>query len=274
MRHRTLFLLTAAMALTIAPAATSQTATLATGPTPHSVTALGFGPAGTMISTKPNAPFSAVLVVHMEQTLNDGTHIARDNEELVIRDGLGRIYRARKIKRPGAKEPEPWVLLTITDPVHHVQYSCSPIKVCSKMEYRLPPNIRRLGGPGLGTQRNPSAEDLGASNISGVEVEGKRVTWVIPEGAAGNDRPITSTEETWHSKELDVDVQVKRDDPRAGTRTTTLTELSLGEPDPNYFQIPEGYRIQVSRLPSAQALSPLPEESGSTFPAGTLPPHQ
>jgi hypothetical protein len=233
MKPRTLVLLTAVIAWTSAPAATAQTATLRTGTTSHTVTSFGFGPAGTMISTKADAPFRAVLVVHMEQTLNDGTHIARDNEELVMRDGLGRIYRARKIKRAGAKEPEPWVLLTITDPVHHVQYSCSPIKVCSKMEYRLPPNMRRPGGPAVGPHQNLTSEDLGSSNMSGVEVEGKRVTWVIPEGAAGNDRPITSTEETWHSKELDVDVQVKRDDPRAGTRTTTLTELSLSGRSPS-----------------------------------------
>jgi hypothetical protein len=274
MKPRTLVLLTAVIAWTSAPAATAQTATLRTGTTSHTVTSFGFGPAGTMISTKPDAPFSGVLVVHMEQILNDGTHIVRDNEELVMRDGLGRVYRARKITRPGAKDPEPWVLATILDPVRHIQYSCTPMKMCSKMEYRLPPTLRQPRGPALRPQRNITTEDLGASNMSGVEVEGKRVTWVIPEGAAGNDRPITSTEETWRSKELDVDVQVKRDDPRVGTRTTTLTELRLGEPDPNYFQVPEGYRVMEHQVPFAQPLSPLPEESGSTFPAGTLPPHQ
>ena len=274
MKLRTLFLLTAAIAWISAPAAMAQTATLRPSATSHTVTSFGFDLAGTQISTKPNTPFSGVLVVHMEQTLNDGTHIARDNEELVMRDGLGRVYRARRIQRPGAKEPEPWVLATIIDPVHHVQYSCTPIKICNKMEYRLPLNMRHPLGPLVGSHRNRTTEDLGASNLSGVEVEGKRVTWVIPEGTVGNDRPITSTEETWRSKELDVDVQVKRDDPRVGTRTTTLTELNLGEPEPYYFQVPEGYQVREVRLPAMLPLSPLPEESGRSFPAGTLPPHQ
>jgi hypothetical protein len=274
MKHLTFFLLTSTIALPSVLAATAQTPTLKTGTTPHTVTSFGFGLAGTIISTKPHAPFSAVLVVHMEQTLNDGTHIQRDNEEVVMRDGLGRIYRARKMNRPGAKQPDPRVLVSIIDPVHKIQYSCTPIKVCNKMGYRLRLTMHRPGGPDLGTHRNLTIEDLGTSNISGVEVEGKRVTWVIPEGAAGNDRPITSTEEQWHSEELNVDIQVKRADPRAGTRTTTLTELSVGEPDPSYFQIPEGYSVHELGPPSPHGLTPLPEESGTTFPTGTLPPHR
>jgi hypothetical protein len=143
--------------------------------------------------------------------------------------------------------------------------------MCSQMGYRLRASTPRPGGPELGTNRNLTTEDLGTSTISGVTVEGKRVTRVIPEGWVGNDRAFTSTEEVWHSTELDVDVQVIRADPRVGTRTTTMTELSLNEPDPGYFQVPEGYRV-TRRMSNVQPLTPLPEESGATFPAGMMPP--
>jgi len=84
---------------------------------------------------------------------------------------------------------------------------------------------------------------------------------VIPEGMVGNDRAFTTVRELWHSKELDVDVQVKRTDPRWGTRTATMTEINLGEPDASFFQIPEGYRVEkgpnrISPQPQVEPFAP------------------
>lgn len=217
----------------------------------------GFGPATTMISPRAHAPFSATLAGQAEQTLNDGTNITRENQEVAMRDADGRIYRARRLgPHAGRSETESRVMITITDPVRHVQYTCPPIgKVCMKFQYRPQPKMRQ---PALEDPGRPDViiEDLGPSNISGVEVEGKRIIRTVPEGTVGNDRPFTTTEETWHSRELDVDVQVKHTDPRSGTRTTTMTEVRRGEPDPKYFQIPEGYRVE-ERKPPHGAMAPL-----------------
>jgi hypothetical protein len=270
----------ASIVLSVALGAGAQNTTLhkATSPQPV-VQAFGFVTAGGIISAMPHAPFSAVLVEQMEQTLNDGTNISRDNEETVMRDGMGRIYRARKIKRMGRgataeSENEPLTLVTITDPVQHLQYLCSALrKACTKMEYRQPPNLRLRQAPEGRKMRDVTVEDLGPSNISGVEVEGKRVTRVIPEGMAGNDHPLTTLEETWHSKQLDVDVQVKRVDPRMGTRTTTMTEVTAGEPDPKYFQIPDGYRVEERRFP-AGAMAPLAPGGESLDTVGSVAPKQ
>jgi len=275
-KHPTLFLLAAAVGMTL-PAARGQDVPHQT-PSQH-ITAFGFGPAGTALSSKQHAPFSAVMVGQTQQTLNDGTNLARENQEVVMRDGMGRIYRGREIKRPGASEGARLMQVTITDPVRHLQYFCTPIrKVCTKMEYRLPPNLRQSHGPDLeklkaGRMKDVTVDDLGASNISGIDVEGKRITRVIPEGMVGNDRPITTTEEVWRSKELDVDVQVKRSDPRMGMRTTTITEINLGEPDPKYFQIPEGYRLEERKRPTG-ALAPLPLEGETSFPPVIPSPNQ
>ncbi len=269
-KHRVLFLFVAvlvmAIAVTAVPGAAGQSAT--TQPAPHTVVTFGWGPAGGTISSKQHAPFSAVLVEQMAQTLNDGTNIAHENQEVAMRDGMGRIYRARKIKRPG-REAEFLMFYTITDPVRHVQYRCIPFrKTCSQMEYRFPPVMHRFPGK----NKDVTVEDLGTSNISGLEVEGKRLTRVIPEGTTGNDRAFTTTEELWSSKELDVDVQVKRNDPRMGTRTTTMTEVSLGEPDPSLFQIPDGYKVEKRKRPTG-ALAPLPSGGETGFPPSIAPPN-
>jgi len=277
MKHLRLLFAAVVIMMTAAPRASAQTTSVQGGTIAHGVTQVfGFGPAGTIISPKPQAPFSALLVEQMEEALSDGVHINRENEEVVMRDSMGRIYRARTIKvvsSGGNASPRavpsagssavpsavPRMIVTITDPVEHVQYICTPTKVCRKMEYRLPPNLRGLRrGLDTSKDRNVTVEDLGTQNIGGVEVEGKRVTRVIPEGMVGNDRAFTTIEELWHSKELDVDVQVKRIDPRTGTHTTTMTEVNLSEPDASYFQIPEGDRIVEGPMQPQPQVEPQP----------------
>src|SRR5208283_3907822 len=111
----------------------AQTASLQRGnSSPRIIQGFGFGPAGMIISPKPQAPFSAVMVERMEETLSDGTNINRENEEVVMRDSVGRTYRARKIIRPAIaseRDAIPRMMVTISDPVQHVQYVCSPVKV-------------------------------------------------------------------------------------------------------------------------------------------------
>jgi hypothetical protein len=274
MKHLRLWLVAVAILVTAVTGANAQSASAHGGITPpRIVQSFGFGPAGTVIPPKAHAPFSAILVERTEDALADGINISRENEEVVMRDDAGRIYRARKINVESRERSANAVpsavsstvpsavpsavarmLVTITDPVARVQYTCTAIKICRKMGYRQWP-------AGRGPQRGPypvldrarvdrarvrsvTVGDLGTGNLSGVEVDGKRLTRVIPEGTVGNDRAFTTVEEIWHSKELDVDVQVKRTDPRFGTRTATMTEINPGEPDASYFQIPEGYRIE------------------------------
>jgi len=185
-----------------------------------------------------------------------------------MRDGVGRTYRGRQLKTPGNSAREPRTIVTITDPIQHVQYVCTPVRVCRKMAYRLPPNLRQRRPLDPKTMPDLTVEDLGPSNIGGVEVLGTRITRLLPEGVVGNDRPITTLEERWYSNQLDVDVQVKRSDPRTGTHTTTLTEVSLGEPDSKYFQIPEGYRVEDRQQPfgATGAISPLPTQRETSYP--------
>ena len=232
--------------------------------TGHSVASFGFGPAGSTISEKLNAPFSAVAVERFEQTLNDGTNISRENRETVMRDSAGRVYRGRELKRSGNGERDPVVIFTITDPVKHIQFHCIAFhKHCTEAEYRYPRRFTQFAQP----KHLPDVaiDELGDSNIGGVQVAGQRITRVVREGSAGNDRPFDTTEEIWHSKELDVDVEVKRTDPRFGVRETTLTEVRLAEQDSTFFQVPDGYQVSQLVQPKG-AIAPLPESGLPAIP--------
>ena len=86
-------------------------------------------------------------------------------------------------------------------------------------------------------------EDLGTQVIDGVSVHGSRITTVIPTGAQGNDGPITTTRDSWYSPDLNMVIQTVSNDPRSGTQTTGIANLSRAEPDPGLFMIPPDYTI-------------------------------
>ena len=86
-------------------------------------------------------------------------------------------------------------------------------------------------------------ENLGTRNMEGVEAEGTRTTTTIPADAIGNERPIEIVYERWHSKELDMTVLSKHNDPRFGEQTYRLTNIVRAEPDPSLFALPSGYKV-------------------------------
>jgi len=81
--------------------------------------------------------------------------------------------------------------------------------------------------------------------MEGFQVEGRRITTTWPAGSAmGNDRPITSVDETWFSPELHIVVLSKGTDPRNGEHTRKLVNIDRTEPDPSLFQPPADYTIK------------------------------
>ena len=86
-------------------------------------------------------------------------------------------------------------------------------------------------------------EELGTQNIEGVEAEGSRTITTIPAGAIGNERAIEITYEKWYSRELQLVVLSKHNDPRFGEQTYRLTNINRSEPDPSLFTPPQGYKM-------------------------------
>jgi hypothetical protein len=101
-----------------------------------------------------------------------------------------------------------------------------------------PPN-----GPNGGVRPETSTEDLGTQMIDGVLCYGTRTSIVIPVGQQGNDRPITTTHESWFSRDLQLTVLSTSYSPVSGTSTTKIANLSRNEPDPALFLVPADYTV-------------------------------
>jgi hypothetical protein len=60
----------------------------------------------------------------------------------------------------------------------------------------------------------------------------------------GNDREIVITIEYWRSRDLNIQLLTKKNDPRQGETVTQLTKISRSEPDPALFTVPSGYTVE------------------------------
>jgi hypothetical protein len=86
-------------------------------------------------------------------------------------------------------------------------------------------------------------EDLGVRDIDGIETHGSRDTTTLNPGVFGNDRPLVTTREFWHSPRLGINLLSIVDSPRSGKQTFTLTDVSFSEPDLKLFELPEGFEV-------------------------------
>jgi hypothetical protein len=88
----------------------------------------------------------------------------------------------------------------------------------------------------------PGSESLSAMMLEGFAVIGTRRTRATEAGTAKSALPNIVTE-SWFSKELKVDLLVTRQ-AQSVSRTTKLTNITPGEPDPTVFQIPADYTVR------------------------------
>lgn len=98
-----------------------------------------------------------------------------------------------------------------------------------------------------------TTRELGTRDFDGVKAEGKMRSYEIPAGAIGNRNPISVTQETWYSPELQVTVYSKHTDPRTGERTYRLSGLKRAEPAATLFAVPSDYTVKDLRSPRAGA---------------------
>ena len=209
------------------------------------------------ISPLPNAPFTSTVTAEWTRTLEDGSTLTLQNHRMVVRDRAGRIYQERRSLVPNGGQHQPELRrIEISDPVSHRKYFCiARARTCELEDYFVSTSAPALP---LGTSNTSEGtltrEDLGKSSLDGLEVVGTRETTIVNFGTVGNDHPLTITSEFWHSKQLDLDLMVKRVDPRHGTQAITVTDLSLTDPDPKLFELPAGFKIVDQR--SAHASLP------------------
>lgn len=193
-----------------------------------------------------HAPFTSMVTAEWTKVLEDGSTLTVQNHRLVVRDNAGRIYQERRqlVPRDAQGEP-PLQRIEISDPTTHKKYFCrTDDHVCALWDYSGP---GEASAQPVGMQQDNygslTREDLGKTLVNGVEALGTRETRTLNPGAIGNDRVIAIVKEIWYSPQLGINVSVKRVDPRHGTQIINVTEISQGEPDAKYFQLPAGYTV-------------------------------
>jgi len=215
------------------------------------------------IQVMTNAPYSGEEKVDSVQTLADGTHVTRTipaRTAKVWRDSQGRIRIEQSLGGGGAPYANYKIptLVQIEDPLAGYIYVMDEmnkvahrVKAQGTQQHNMEPMMRRADGRGsptgaTATQQRPNTptqEDLGTQMIDGVSVHGTRMTTVVPTGAQGNDGPITITRDTWYSPDLNLIVRTVSNDPRSGTQTVGIANLTRDNPDPNLFMVPADYQI-------------------------------
>jgi hypothetical protein len=194
-------------------------------------------------------PYSAVQLRSNDRRLADGTAITHSAQHAVARDSSGRV----RVEQPCGCPPdhEQRVTVFVLDPVAHTltrwQTGGKGDKVATLFKVAAdkpmqpdPVSAMESGRP----QPIITSENLGSEIMSGVPVNVTKTTTVVPAGRSHNDQPITKTHELWTSEDMKLVLKEQWVDPRSGTRTVELHNLSRAEPNPSAFQVPRGYEVK------------------------------
>ena len=208
----------------------------------------GRGAVMPILPTEAGRPFSAKISTEITQTLMDGTHVSHATTLMEYRDPEGRV-------RTETSEP---ASIVIRDPVAGVTYRLDPLKKSFTKSEAAESGRGGRGGSTPSDDKNfilpyrsdPAdvVEDLGTATVNGVSASGTRVTTTVPRGAIGNDREFRSTSERWFSPDLNLLIKSASTDPRFGTTSYELTNISRVPPDPSLFRIPADYKPQPSPI--------------------------
>src|ERR1044072_2223606 len=221
------------------------------------------------------SPFAAKSVTEHVKRLANGNRMVRKSAAKLFRDAAGRTRREHALTRGNVtttdgQEPR---LIVINDPVAKVEYLVDTARGALR-KTRVTPGLAEARRSALGTEESfgvlmptsaahrrraegdaaqpmpaPKRERLEAQQIEGVMAEGTRITVTIPAGEFDNEQPLEITHEQWYSPELQMVVLMKDNAPRFGETTFRLTNITRGDPTPDLFAEPQGYRTEDQREP-------------------------
>ena len=195
----------------------------------------------------PNAPFSGVVRVERAFVQPDGSVANLKSMRDISRDSRGRIHNEARAMVPVSSTETPRVTrIHLYDPQTRISTTLDPKKrtfrtrTLNHPPATVPPSAR-YGSPsdnGLPQNEFTKEEDLGVNEMQGLPVHGVREVQTIPR----ENKEIVITDEYWYSQDLRINMMIKHDDPREGTVTLTVTQVTRTEPDAALFEIPEGFK--------------------------------
>jgi hypothetical protein len=208
-----------------------------------------------VIPPKAQAPFTLTLDTEWVKTLSDGGTMTLVNKRRIARDSTGRVYQERWTVVPKRGKAESHMTtIQIADPIKHTLSNCfmDRRRTCTLSTYSASTTaIYKFQRPPSGPLPNNDGyalhEDLGQQFFAGLETMGTRDKVVYNPGVVGNDQIMTVVREFWYSPQLGFNLLSKLSDPRFGTQTFTATDLIASEPDPNLFNLPDGFKVLDQR---------------------------
>jgi hypothetical protein len=213
------------------------------------------------------APFSATYSQQTTQTLADGNHIQRAATGTLARDSSGRTHRDLTLPAIGewaTSGKAPPHLVLINDPVAGADYVLDTDQKTARKMALLGGKFGKGGSSGAPPpfaqerQNESTTTSLGTQMIGGVSAQGTRTTRTIPEGTIGNEKPIVVTVDRWYSPDLQMNVMIKRSDPRTGDSVFQLANIVRSEPDASLFQVPSDYTVKEGGKMGLGRKGPMP----------------
>jgi len=196
----------------------------------------------------PGAPFSGVISVERTIVEPDGSIMNFRTTREIGRDSQGRIHNEMRSLLPVGSDDTPKLIrIHLYDPQTRESAVLVPqkkifwVQTVNRPPATVPPAlIASPTGSILPQNDYAKQQDLGTHEINGVLAHGVRQVQTIPDENGG--KGVTVTDEYWYSEELRINLMVKHSDPRSGSVTMTVDQVSRTEPDPAFFQIPSGYK--------------------------------
>ena len=199
----------------------------------------------------PGVPFSGIVNVERSLTQPDGSTVNLKTIRDIGRDSGGRIHNeSRELVSVLDKRKPQIVSIHLYDPQTRISTMLNPedrtfwTQTVNRPPATVPPAFLDASPTGDSLPQNEftKKEDLGIRDIEGFPAHGVRQTQTIPAESSGSDKKIVITDEYWYSDDLRINLTIKHSDPRTGTVTITVAQITRSEPDSALFEIPRGYR--------------------------------
>ncbi len=200
----------------------------------------------------PNAPFSGTVEVQRSIVQDDGHVFNMKTTRMIARDQDGDIYsEMRALVSPSFPRTPQLLRVHLYYPKTRITVMLDPATKTYRADaVNRPPATEPPGlffaapmGSDLPAGQYTDRADLGSRKMDGLEVHGVRITQTIPPTITGTGKPIVITDEYWYSYDLRINLRIEHNDPRTGSVTMQVTNLSLQQPNPALFQIPAGYQV-------------------------------
>jgi hypothetical protein len=201
---------------------------------------------GIFVTPVPGVPLSAVVELQSTQVLIDGSTNVRKSFANIARDSQGRIYNERRqLVNPAFTGTPQIVSFHIFDPNTRLNTFLDPSTHLARQSTWHPPETAEQTGGSPVSTRDPLVQekDLGTEIMDGLSVHGTLKTRTVPAAVSGTGRDVVVTDEIWYSDELHLNMLEKRDDPRTGKQTVTVTRVDRSEPNQAMFEVPVGYKV-------------------------------